>query len=331
METDSISVIIPVYNAACSIGPCIESILPQSYLHEIILVNDGSTDHSEKVCLSYQVKYKDKIRYVCTKNHGPSHARNKGLDMASGEFVMFVDADDTVSPGCFGYAMEGQKKLDADICFWGMTKHFPGSGSVSYIPKEDQAEGNEACQKVMLALKLNKERYFYFGFTWNKLFKKNIIDKYGLTFREDISVAEDELFTAEYCRHIRSIKVLPQALYNYQIAADSLTMKRKPQDEYITVSETLMQLSDTYIYPPLTAFDRIRAYSFALRGYLENGAVALFTNRQLRHILLHVRAEDVPTAYFQYKPNLTRSALSIRHAAVRALYLLFIHLFKHIK
>lgn len=111
METDSISVIIPVYNAACSIGPCMESILSQSYLHEIILVNDGSTDHSEKVCLSYQVKHKDKIRYVCTKNHGPSHARNKGLAIASGEFVVFVDADDTVSPAASGVQWRDKRSL----------------------------------------------------------------------------------------------------------------------------------------------------------------------------------------------------------------------------
>ena len=90
-----VSVIIPVYNAAKTIGKCIDSILSQDMQKiEIILINDGSSDESESICRSYHKLHTDCIQLVNQINTGPSTARNKGIDQSTGEYLAFVDADD---------------------------------------------------------------------------------------------------------------------------------------------------------------------------------------------------------------------------------------------
>ena len=95
-----LSIVIPVYNTEAYLPACINSVLvPSCDDAEIILVNDGSTDGSEAVCKEYSRRYPERIRTVTTANGGLGAARNIGLEMARGEFVMFLDSDDSLSPG----------------------------------------------------------------------------------------------------------------------------------------------------------------------------------------------------------------------------------------
>ena len=95
------SVIIPVYNAEKTLKRCLDTLLAESHSEsEIILINDGSEDQSGKICLSYAEKYLN-IHYIEKQNGGVSTARNVGLEMATGEYILFVDSDDYVIPGFF--------------------------------------------------------------------------------------------------------------------------------------------------------------------------------------------------------------------------------------
>jgi glycosyltransferase involved in cell wall biosynthesis len=91
---DQISIIVPVYNVAPYLERCLQSLAQQDYSTlEIILIDDGSTDGSEKICDEWAAK-DERIKVLHQQNHGQAHARNRGLDMAQGEWISFVDADD---------------------------------------------------------------------------------------------------------------------------------------------------------------------------------------------------------------------------------------------
>ena len=94
-----ISVIIPTYNCGLYLGEAIESVLSQTFQdHEIIVIDDGSTDDTKNIVRKYVLKYPEKIRYFYQKNMGPSAARNVGIREAEGEFIAFLDADDIFLP-----------------------------------------------------------------------------------------------------------------------------------------------------------------------------------------------------------------------------------------
>ena len=115
-----VSIIVPVYNAQDYVGKCIASILAQSYTNiELILVNDGSTDKSEDVCRKY-ARLDERIKIFSQSNGGVSNARNKGLDKASGEYIMFVDADDYIESNMVEVMYKAIKEENVSMSIAGM-------------------------------------------------------------------------------------------------------------------------------------------------------------------------------------------------------------------
>ena len=114
-----ISVIIPVYNSEKYLEQCLNSVFSQTFdEYEIIIVNDGSTDDSQKIIDSYKQKFPDKIKSLYQENKGQASARNNGLFHSSGEFVFFVDSDDYLEPCAFEKTYMVAKNSDSDIvCF----------------------------------------------------------------------------------------------------------------------------------------------------------------------------------------------------------------------
>lgn len=116
-----LSIIIPVYNAEKFLGECIDSVLAQTFTdYEIILVDDGSTDESGNICDQYVLRLPDRIKVVHKLNGGAASARNAGLAEARGEYIGFVDGDDTILPDMYRILMENMISYDADIvesCF----------------------------------------------------------------------------------------------------------------------------------------------------------------------------------------------------------------------
>src|SRR5690625_188058 len=110
-----ISIIVPVYNAEKYIERCLKSILNQRYTNlEIIIVDDGSTDNSSKICIDYEKQYKN-IIYVKKENEGPGPARNLGIRLASGDYIGFVDSDDFIHKDMYYNMIKELEKHDADI------------------------------------------------------------------------------------------------------------------------------------------------------------------------------------------------------------------------
>ena len=119
-----ISLIIPVYNTACYLQRCIDSVMSQDYENlEVIIVNDGSTDNSESIIYE-NLKVHSNIRYVKQENLGVGAARNRGIKEARGEYIGFIDSDDTISQNYCSYLREIIR--DAEIAVAGRRKYIDG-------------------------------------------------------------------------------------------------------------------------------------------------------------------------------------------------------------
>lgn len=198
-----ISVIIPVYNAEHAIGKCVDSIIKQSYTSwELLLIDDGSTDASINICKCAAMD-DTRIKVIHKKNGGVSSARNCGLDAAKGEYVCFIDADDYVE---IDYLQAFVRNNDADLILSGYTS----SEGAGYIPNNVRYEGSELSLH-MPSIITSKCIYA----PWIKLFRRDIIEKYGIRFDRKLRLGEDTTFVYQYLSHCDSVRFIHNEYYFY--------------------------------------------------------------------------------------------------------------------
>ena len=211
-----ISVIVPVYNVEKYLCRCVDSLLEQTYRElEILLVNDGSTDHCGTICDEYAQK-DARVRVIHKPNGGLADARNAALDVAQGRYFTFVDSDDWVSPDYVGNLYRALKKADADFsisCFVEIFEKDPTTPEPSHELKGFEVLSREECLKRML---------YQDGIdvtTPTKLYKRELFD--GLRYpvgklHEDILIAYQILSRAEKVARIENLD------YYYFQRADSI-------------------------------------------------------------------------------------------------------------
>ena len=177
-----ISVIVPIYKSENYLHCCLDSILAQSYNEfELLLIDDGSPDNCGKICDEYAEK-DSRVRVFHVENGGPSRARNIGLDKAHGDWVIFVDADDWLEQGFMAKLDIGDNNLP-DIVFWGFNRCLEEGNVKVCSPKDFEVVRDKDSIFNQLAYLFNSKEQF-FGFTWNKIFKRSIIEKANLRFEE---------------------------------------------------------------------------------------------------------------------------------------------------
>lgn len=236
-----LSIIIPVYNAAAYLRCCIDSIISQTDKRwELILVNDGSTDDSLSIAESYT--YDKRIKVISQPNSGPSGARNRGIAAATGDFISFIDSDDWVDSDYVSQLLNHAD--DADIVFWGLKRIFGDGKCIIAAPKEKFAFSPQGVEETLYSLIENPEKVAYFGFTVTKLFKKSIVEQANLSFNPNLRIKEDELFVWQYCRHIKSIKTLKYAPYNYRILDKSLSHTKNTFANYSLLAQQTAKASE---------------------------------------------------------------------------------------
>ncbi len=237
---NKISIIIPVYNVDRYLSKCIDSVILQKYENwELILVNDGSTDNSAKIC-DYYSSIDSRIVVVHKRNEGPSKARNYALNISTGNYILFIDSDDWIDEDTLSnILMSEDEEIQPDIVYWGFRKIYDEK-VVECIPKErGKCTDKNDIDNTLNYLFLSKESFF--GFSVNKLFKSSIIKKYNIHFKEDLRIREDELFTLEYCNNIQSIAIISKAFYNYRILKGSLSHKSTTYVNYDKLSKYLQR------------------------------------------------------------------------------------------
>lgn len=199
-----VSIIVPLYNCERYIGKCINSLLRQSYGHiEIIVVNDGSTDGSDKI-LQQLVSRDARIRYICQSNHGVAHARNTALKMAIGEYILFVDADDYVDAEYVKGMVDCAERNHSDLVISGFTMEAENGRKIKVLSPDKY----ERFQNEVWAYRLSA--------CCGRMYRKAFWDRYHLKFiQEQNARAEDVPIVLFANAMARNIAVISRAEYHY--------------------------------------------------------------------------------------------------------------------
>lgn len=243
-----ISVILPVYNVAPYLDEALRSLLSQTTADfEIIAVNDGSTDDSLAI-LERHAAHDKRIRCISQSNQGQSAARNLALQHAQGEYIYFMDSDDTIVPHalqtCLDYIEQTRADFiffDADIFYEQGAKPIPWNYKRTHLCEERHRYEGEP----LLSLMLDKGKHSCV--VWALFIRKEYLERIGLNFYPGI-IHEDELFTTLLTLQSRNIFCLQQSLVNHRVRRTSTmgtSYSKRNVNCYLTVVDELLRFQDT--------------------------------------------------------------------------------------
>lgn len=259
---DLISVIVPVYNVEKYLGKCLDSIVGQTYHNlEIILVNDGSTDSSEIIMRRYAL---DDSRICCvSKEHeGVSSARNAGIQMAQGRYLLFVDADDYIEKDMIEilyYKMDDEVDIAAcgyDVSVEDHERRLPDRGSCQEIVSDDEIIDENLIWEVYF-----QKSATYCVVVWNKLFRRELLE--GMEFAMG-RYHEDEFFFNSLIKRGFMMKCISRQLYCYRVRKQSLMTENNIQeirDAVDAYAERMYYFADRHMFREL---DILFRYSIGL-------------------------------------------------------------------
>ena len=210
-----ISIIVPIYKAEQYVQHCVDSLLEQTYPNfELILVNDGSPDRSGFLCDEYAVKDK-RIIVKHQSNQGVSSARNTGLLLATGDYILFVDSDDYLAKNALQILVNHMHDVDALV--FGSVKKLLSNQMVL------KSERNGFYKKQQVGIEELANDFIYYLHSagmqpsWSYLFKRELIEQHDLSFNEQMVLYEDFDFNLRYLKQCTNMCFIPDVLYHYQI------------------------------------------------------------------------------------------------------------------
>ena len=219
-----VSIIVPVYNVEKYLERCVNSIIAQSYRNiEIILVDDGSTDASSTICDKYA--YKDRrIRVNHIQNTGVSNARNIALNMATGDYVAFVDADDWLDNHFIEKSLDDMQKFKTDILLGNFYLEYENGRCKRGLENLQifHMDNIEALQMMFVMYKHKKNIPWT---VWGKLYRKKVVD--GCTFNNSFSMGEDAIWLWCVLKNARKVIYSPFCGYHYFQRATSVMHSQK--------------------------------------------------------------------------------------------------------
>lgn len=245
-----ISVIVPVYNVEKYLAACINSILAQTFADfELILVNDGSTDKSGQICEDY-ARQDARVRVAHQPNGGLSAARNTGINMARGDYLSFVDSDDTVLPDFLQALVRGAEESDADIALCGVTHVWEnGDSPDEEVPPNKVFPADEALEIMLLYRPAQLE--VLFGISCNKLFRRHLFT--GLRYPPQ-RLFEDYHIILELYQTANTVACIGRPLYIYRRRGGSIMAEDTSQNgfrhryERICLSAERLRFMRRYAY-----------------------------------------------------------------------------------
>ncbi len=210
---DLISVVIPVYNGEKVIERCLNSILKQGYKkYEIIVINDGSQDHTGEILALYKVSHPDKFKVIDQENQGQSRARNAGMKAATGEFLIFIDSDDDIASDFLEIYHKNIVDNEADIVIGGCNNCDSITGEILF------------CDKPSLhQIKTSNNNVFFWGAPWAKIYRTSLLINYNCLFKEGV-ILEDDPFSILTHSLAKKITTIDYIGYNYYINNPNSTM-----------------------------------------------------------------------------------------------------------
>lgn len=244
MEQPLVSIIIPIYNAENTLRKCLGRVRNQTYENiEVLLVDDGSTDHSGEICQEYCAA-DPRFRLLRQAHQGVAAGRNRAMAEAKGTYLQFCDSDDWMTRDATARLVGAAVRSGSELITAGF---YRVSGRRVYEHSSIGISGimtrDEFVEHMMRA-----PGNFYYGVLWNKLYKRSLIRRRMLQCPEDLSWCEDTLFNYTYLQYVSTVTVLDQAVYFYRKTKGSLSSSG------ITLSRTIKTRSRLYEnYKVLTA------------------------------------------------------------------------------
>lgn len=212
----TVSIIMPVYNVEKYIKKAIISILNQSFDDfELIIVNDGTTDKSIDVVNEYYQK-DSRIVLINKSNGGLSDARNIGMRVAKGEYILFVDSDDEIESKLLEITVRSAKLYDSDIVMFGMFKDYIDSNEQILRTSLHKVKSGNYDRKNFANIDIDLDFIDLVGYVCNKLYKKKIIIEKQNLFETNLSLIEDIVFNTTIFELIEKLTVLEEPLYHYK-------------------------------------------------------------------------------------------------------------------
>ena len=225
-----VSVIVPVYNVEKYVGECIESILNQTYKDiEILLIDDGSSDNSKKICEEY-VQKDERVHYFLKEHSGLSATRDYGISKCRGDFFIFVDSDDTIKPELI------EKVLplfieDVDVVAYGMES--PDDGYVLRDVQDGDFFLEKYSDRIDFIMNVLLESKIFFS-VCNKMYRKNLFVEHDIHPVSDVIIGEDLAINLQVFTFARRVRAIHDKLYEYWLRDDSLMNRDKEHTYYFT-------------------------------------------------------------------------------------------------
>ena len=229
MSGPIVSIIVPVYNAEKTIQRCVESILGQDFQDfELLLIDDGSQDASGALCDAFAQR-DARVRVLHKENGGVSAARNLGLSQAQGVYLQFLDSDDWITADATTMLVRTAREYQCDLV---ISDFYRVVGDrVSH--KGDIQEDTVLSREEYAAHMMERPADFYYGVLWNKLYRREIVERHHLRMNPEISWCEDFMFNLEYIRYAERFYALQLPIYYYVKTKGSLA------SQYLSIPKTI--------------------------------------------------------------------------------------------
>ncbi len=284
LYNEKISIIIPVYNVQEKyFRECIHSVINQTYDNlEIILVDDGSTNGIELICEEYKKK-DNRIKVFHRKNSGVSASRNFGIEIATGNYIGFIDADDYIEKNMYKLLYENICKYNKDIAACGYKVKYTNN-TVINLYNTEKIYNMDKIQTIQSFL---DENSFGVG-VWNKLFKAGLAKK--VKFEKKYKINEDRLYLIETILNSNGMVYEDRCKYNY-IKRENSTTTSKITKSFLDIIEINNKISNLILnkYPKLIDFVEKNKIIYYLRMYR---SIALSnTNKEIKKYLKLIRNE----------------------------------------
>lgn len=221
------SIIVPVYNGEKHIEQCIIKLLQQSYNnYEVIIINDGSIDKTEEIVKAYERKY-EVLRLFSKKNEGVSVARNVGIKAAKGEYILFVDSDDTLNTNALDILANRIEQDNNDLLLFGFmvtgdNNRFNDTEVLNQLANDSYIDNHDVLKNI---ISTNNN---IMGYIWRACYKKSMLSNNQIRFPAGIKISEDYMFLLWCVKASNSVGIINNELYVYNLNDTSMSTKYIP-------------------------------------------------------------------------------------------------------
>lgn len=329
-----ISVIIPVYNAQKTLKRCIDSVLLQDYdNYEIVLVDDGSTDSSDKICKKY-LNENIKINYIRQFNSGPASARNTGIKNSTGDYIYFVDADDYIESNTLSTMIKPIRENNADMVICGYYQILKNKKiKKSYNYETGLYQGKELYNIAISFISDVKKNHIP-PYSWIRMIRKDILTENNLKYEDGMIRSEDYYLFVQIHFIIERLFILSnEALYYYVDTDDSIT-HRYVENYWESIVKMYLKLKenlpkDQNIRKKLDIM-LLQRSMIALNNSTRSNTVKQFKNETFS-IIRDINIRNIAKSY-SFSEGLNYAGLYFLLLKMKGTYIIYLrYYFKYIK